>query len=138
MTRQDDNGHLPLHLALQDNHASLGAIKLLVNGNPNALRVSDHQGLIPLHIACQRGIVDLVKYLVEFDAGCLDVCDADNNFPIHHACRWGNCNTVNYLLKKSISSVSERNVENKLPIELLLIPTPIKTAQNIPRPFGIY
>ena len=119
MTRQDRNGQLPLHLALQDNHASLGAIKLLANGSPNALRVSDHQGLIPLHFACQHGTVDAVTYLVEFAASCLDICDASNHFPIHHACRWGNCSIVTYLLKKSIASVCERNVDGKLPIELL-------------------
>ena len=52
MTTLDDNGRLPLHIALHDK-ACLGAIKLLTRGNPSALRVADNQGSFPLHIACE-------------------------------------------------------------------------------------
>jgi len=42
MTTLDSNGWLPLHHALYNN-APLGAIKLLVKGNPSALGRTDHQ-----------------------------------------------------------------------------------------------
>jgi len=41
MTTPDDNGQLPLHTALQNN-VRLGSIKLLVRGNPSALRALDN------------------------------------------------------------------------------------------------
>ena len=47
MTTLDENGQLPLHRALKDN-ATFGSIKLLVKGNPSALRVMDNSYALPL------------------------------------------------------------------------------------------
>ena len=50
------NGWLPLHLALMSSsdEISLGTIKLIVKGYPDALQVSDDSGALPLHRACQH------------------------------------------------------------------------------------
>ena len=114
----DQHRWLPLHHALHKN-ASLGSIKLLVKGNPSALRVIDLLGMLPLHIACGFSTVGVVRFLVEKDSSCLDVFDADKNYPLHYACRWGRSSIVKYLLERRVSSVSERNADNKLPIHLL-------------------
>jgi len=114
----DINGWLPLHHALCNN-APLGAIKLLVKGNPSALGRTDHQGMLPLHIACEFSTADSVQFLVELNDGCLDHCDLNTNYPLHYACRGGKCDIVKYLLEAHASSVSERNGNNKLPIHLL-------------------
>jgi len=118
MQTTDDNNRLPLHHALFNN-ASLGAIKLLVKGNPLAVQVSDRQRMLPLHIACELSTVEVVKFLVELKDFGLDHCDVKKDSPLHYACRGGNCGTVKYLLERSASQVSERNVGNKLPIHLL-------------------
>ena len=67
------------------NNASLGTIKLLMKGTPSALQVqvADNEGMIPLHIACQFGTVDIVQFLVELNDGCLDVCGAEKIVPLH-------------------------------------------------------
>ena len=52
LTTLDENGWLPLHEALK-NKTPLGSIKLLVRGNPSALRVITNIGALPIHIACQ-------------------------------------------------------------------------------------
>jgi ankyrin repeat protein len=109
---------LPLHQALREN-ASIGAIKLLVKGNPNALMVAVQWGAYPLHIACAFASADVVRYLVELDDRCLHICDVHEDSTLHYACRKGNCGVVNYLLDRCVPSVSKRNRDGKLPIHLL-------------------
>ena len=118
MTTVDDDGWLPLHRALNDD-APLGSLKLLVNGNPDALNVADQKGAYPLHIACKFSSVKVVKYLVELAGDTLNNIDANEDSPLHYACRGGNCDVVNYLLEANVPSVSERNNEKKLAINLL-------------------
>ena len=119
-TRTSDfAGSLPLHNAIQG-RAPLGAIKLLVNGNTDAINIPDRSGMLPLNIACQFSTVGVVKYLIQLSPGRLNACDVNNNFPLHHACRGGNCEVISYLLETPMSSasVSERNVDGMIPIHL--------------------
>ncbi len=118
MTTPDESGCLPLHHALY-NKASLGAIKLLVKGNPAALQVADHHETLPLHIACELCSVEIVQFLVDQNNG-LNHCDARKNFPLHYACRGANYDVVKHLLEMSAPFISERNDDNKLPIHLLI------------------
>ena len=99
----------------------MGSIKLLVNGNTEALQVADKGGMLPLHIACECGTVNVVKYLAEPFDGHLSIYDKKKNYPLHHACRGDNLEVVKYLLdKQSSAAISERNGDDKLPIHLLL------------------
>mmetsp|Transcript_4473 Transcript_4473/g.7966 ORF Transcript_4473/g.7966 Transcript_4473/m.7966 type:complete len:535 (-) Transcript_4473:134-1738(-) len=117
MTTPDCNGWLPLHHALHNN-APLGTIYLLLKGNPDAFGMPDKEGVLPLNIACQFAIVDVVKVLVDLHDGCLKICDVNNDFPLHYACRGGNCDVVKYLLKEPMASISEKNTDGFLPIHL--------------------
>ena len=119
MTTLDENGQLPLHRALKDN-ATFGSIKLLVKGNPSALRVMDNSYALPLHIACQFSLVKVAEYLVQCNQVILNHVDANNNSPLHCACRGGNLCVIKFLLEPNVPSVSERNNDNKLAIHLLL------------------
>jgi len=118
MTTVDGNGWFPLHRALHGD-ASLGAIKLLVKGNIDALQVADHNLSYPLHIACEFSTPDVVEFLLESNESCLNHCDNMHSSSLHYACRGGNYGAVLCLLERGVSSVSERNSENKLPIQLL-------------------
>jgi hypothetical protein len=118
MNTLDTNGWLPLHQALRDN-ASLGAIKMLVNGNTTALRVINKNYSSPLHIACEFSSADVVQFLLERDDTLLDHCDSKKNSTLHYACRGGNCGAVKYLLERHVSSASERNGNGDLPFHLL-------------------
>jgi len=120
MRRRDRTGSLPLHNAIRS-EAPLGSIRLLVNGNQDAINVPDGYGVHPLDIACQFCTVDVVKYLAKLIGNDrLDTCDVNKNYPLHHACRGGNCEVIEYLLERPMSSasVSERNADNMLPIHL--------------------
>ena len=100
-----NNGMLPLHTALKEK-ASLGAIKLLVKGNPAALQMTDSRGVLPIHIACSCSTVGVVKFLAELFDGCLNSGDANGDFALHFACRGGNCGVVRYLLEEQTAGVS--------------------------------
>jgi len=120
MTTPDGNGQLPLHTALQSN-IRLGSIKLLVKGNPTALRFPDNRGVIPLHVACQHhDSADVIQYLIELDALNLDAVDRRGDTALHYACRGAKYDTIAMLLEKyDAVSVSKRNAQKKLPIDIL-------------------
>eukprot|EP00573_Skeletonema_grethae_P003684 CAMPEP_0201692678 /NCGR_PEP_ID=MMETSP0578-20130828/5500_1 /ASSEMBLY_ACC=CAM_ASM_000663 /TAXON_ID=267565 /ORGANISM="Skeletonema grethea, Strain CCMP 1804" /LENGTH=538 /DNA_ID=CAMNT_0048178089 /DNA_START=108 /DNA_END=1724 /DNA_ORIENTATION=+ len=122
MTTPDVNGRLPLHRALQDN-VRLGSIKLLVKGNPSAIRSSDDNGITPLHVACQHhDSSSVVKYLVDLSTNnrILKAVDYENNAALHYACLGAKYGTISLLLESyDAVSVSKRNAHKKFPIHLL-------------------
>eukprot|EP00984_Skeletonema_dohrnii_P026451 scaffold15824_cov84-Skeletonema_dohrnii-CCMP3373.AAC.3 len=120
MMTPDSNGRLPLHTALQNN-VRLGSIKLLVKGNPSAIRNADINFAKPLHIACQHhSSVNVVQYLVGLDTTTLDAVDKEGDTALHYACRGAKYDTIALLLEKyDAVSVSKRNAHGKLPIDLL-------------------
>ena len=120
MNTPDDNGQLPLHTALQNN-VRLGSIKLLVKGNPSALRTLENNFALPLHIACQHhDSASVVRYLLSIDEAALEIVDKYGNTVLHYACRGAKYDTIAMLLEKyDAASVSKRNAHGKLPINLL-------------------
>ena len=120
MNTPDDSGMLPLHKALRNN-VRLGSIKLLVRGNPSAIRSFDDNGVIPLHVACQyHNSACVVQYLLDLNTAILKAVDYDNNTALHYACRGAKYDNVALLLEKyDAVSVSKRNAQKKLPIDLL-------------------
>eukprot|EP00985_Skeletonema_marinoi_P010753 scaffold5048_cov83-Skeletonema_marinoi.AAC.5 len=120
MMTPDDNGRLPLHSALQNN-VRLGSIKLLVKGNPSAIRTVDTNFALPLHVACQHHeSTSVVQYLLGLDMRTLRAVDYGNNTALHYACRGAKYDTIAMLLEKyGAVSVSKQNAHGKLPIDLL-------------------
>jgi ankyrin repeat protein len=120
MMTPNEKGQLPLHTALHNN-VRLGSIKLLVKGNPSAIRSFDESGMIPLHVACQHhDSASVVQYLLSLSEITLDTVDREGNTVLHHACRSANHNAIALLLEKyDAVSVSKRNTHKKLPIDLL-------------------
>ena len=117
MMTPDDNGQLPLHKALQKN-VRLGSIKLLINGNPSAVRATDNNLAMPLHIACEHhDSAGVVQCLIERHTLALEAVDRQGNTALHYACRGAKHDTIALLVGKT--SVSKRNAHDKLPIHLL-------------------
>ena len=132
MNTPDDNGQLPLHTALQNN-VRLGSIKLLVKGNPSAIRNFDSNGLTPLHIACEHHCSpSVVQYLLGLDKNTLRAVDFQNNTALHYACRGAKYETIALLLENhDAASVSKRNTHDKLPIELLWGSDAVENRESI-------
>ena len=120
MMTPDNNGRLPLHTALQNN-VRLGSIKLLVKGNPSALRTVEDNLAMPLHIACEHhDSTRVVQYLLSLSATILDAVDREGNTVLHYACRGAKYETIALLLEKyDAASVSKQNAHGKLPIDML-------------------
>ena len=120
MATVDEDGYLPLHQAMLSNYR-LGAVKLIVNGNPSAVQAptNDDYGSLPLHLACQYGNVAVVDYLVKLDGSSLGQSDQDAYTPLHYACFGGNLSVINALLAKQPQPVSQLNADEKLPIHVL-------------------
>eukprot|EP00984_Skeletonema_dohrnii_P005574 scaffold1968_cov89-Skeletonema_dohrnii-CCMP3373.AAC.1 len=120
MTTPDGNGRLPLHTALQNN-VRLGSIKLLVKGNPFAIRHVDANFAMPSHVACQHhNSSNVVQYLIGLDTSTLDAVDREGNTALHLACHCARHEIIGLLLDQyDAISVSKRNAHKKLPIDLL-------------------
>ncbi len=122
MSTRDEYGQFPLHRALRDN-ATLGSIKLLVQGDRDAVLYPDYDDdALPLHVACyHHESSKVVDYLIGLDPNTLTAVDWDGNTALHYACRSAKHNTIALLLEKyNAVSVSKTNGHNKLPIHLLL------------------
>jgi len=120
MMTPDESGWLPLHRALKDK-APLGSIKLLLTGNPSAIRTADKKMAFPLHIACEFSSVKVVRYLVELESMPIHQTDTNKDSILHYACRGGNLRVIRYLLHEHTSLVAsvEANRKGELPIHLL-------------------
>ena len=120
MNTPNKHGWLPLHCALKNN-VTLGSIKLLLRGNPSAVRTVDNKFAFPLHIACEFSSVKVVQYLVEAYSRSVDHCDDNSDSILHYACRGGNLGVLKYLLEDHAHLVSSAtvNAKGELPIHLL-------------------
>eukprot|EP00984_Skeletonema_dohrnii_P014151 scaffold5922_cov109-Skeletonema_dohrnii-CCMP3373.AAC.4 len=120
MMTPDEKGRLPLHTALLEN-VTLGSIKLLVRGNPNAIQTPDNSGVIPLHVACRHHeSTSVIQHLIGFDESTLNAVDRLYNTPLHLACQGGKHETIALLVEEHDAvSVSKKNAHKKLPIHLL-------------------
>ena len=128
----DENGQLPLHRALRDN-VRLGSIKLLVKGNPSAIRCCDKRYMMPLHVACQHHETPaVVEYLIGLGEDTLDAMDKEGNTALHYACRGAKHATIILLLEKyGAISVSKRNSHNQLPIDLLFESNAVNDREGV-------
>ena len=108
------------HHALKDG-APLGSIKLLVEGNPSALRTADRKLAFPLHIACEFSSVQVVKFLLELEGIPVSHLDTNKDSILHYACRGRNLGVIKYLLENHPSLVAsvEMNLNKDLPLHLL-------------------
>ena len=132
MMTPDDNGQLPLHKALQNN-VRLCSIKLLVKGNPSAIRNVDANFAMPLHVACQHhSSAAVIQYLVGLDTSILDAVDRERNTALHYACRGAKYENIALLLEKyDAVSVSKRNAHGKLPIDVLWESSAVEDRESI-------
>ncbi len=132
MMTADNNGRLPLHIALQSN-LRVGSIKLLVKGNPSAIRSIDDNGALPLHVACQHhDSASVVEYMISLANFTLDTTDREWNTALHYACRGAKYDTISLLLDKfDAVSISKRNAHGKLPIDLLWESRAVKDRESV-------
>lgn len=78
-----------------DDVAAIISLLLVYGADPN---ISDHHGITPLHVACMRGKLKLVRLLLEFGA-LIDIADAWTDTPLEKAYSSGNTELVEELVR---------------------------------------
>jgi ankyrin repeat protein len=96
----------------------------------NELKVSficeNSSGDRPLHLACQKGDLEMVKYLIQEKGVSRQPL---NNFkwsPLHIACINGSLSLIKYLVEEAYLETNTRDINLKTPIDLCTNPKAIK------------
>ncbi len=101
LSKQDQDGWLPLHHAMRHN-ASLETVCFLLDGHLDLLQVTDNVGRTPFHIACCFSGKAVMKVLLMIDPELVRVADNMGRTALHHACKSGrSTKTIAFLLKKN-------------------------------------
>jgi ankyrin repeat protein len=119
LTTPDGHGRLLLHKALADKDVSLGTIKMIVDKQHTAVRVSDYDGLSPLHIA-SNCTVDILCHVLGFDKSAANKVDNEGNNILHAACKTGNLKAIEYIIDRHGLLASKVNNKGQFPIVTLL------------------
>lgn len=122
----DEEAHTPLCVAVANGHLSIFARLLNSGANPHA---KDKNGMIPLHIASNRGNSKAVVSLLQTNNGTANVNEQDNvgNTPLHYAAKSGKKEIIESLLQAgadisvlNIKSETATDIASKLGHEQLL------------------
>jgi len=60
--------------------------KALIERFPNAVRVKDAYGSLPLHYACRNGFYDYILILIQSWPQSVQIVTANGSLPLHYAC----------------------------------------------------
>tara|TARA_A100001015_G_C15015666_1_gene725381 strand:+ start:42 stop:1628 length:1587 start_codon:yes stop_codon:yes gene_type:complete len=82
----------PLVYAILNNHTQV-AKYLIKQGADLENTCDDEEGLKPIHAACYKRNIEMVKYLLNLDKVTVNSLDKENKKPIYYVCRNDNYNT---------------------------------------------
>jgi ankyrin repeat protein len=87
LTHEDNQGCLPIHLALtaERRAPNLELVKLLILKAPETILDQTSVGKFPLHLACQRCDASVVKFLIDCFPDILHYRDRSGKFPLDYA-----------------------------------------------------
>ena len=100
-------------------------IQYLVQQDSAALHISNNDGALPIHLACQSGAsLQAIQYLVEENGGAgtlLCKCGFNGNLPIHFACHrdFAHFEVIQYLVQQESAMLHIPNNIGALPIHLV-------------------
>ena len=89
-----------IHTAAEN--GDLAAVTEMIERDPSILESSNDAGSTPLHIACEKGNLDMALYLLGAGADPL-AGDNENSTPLHLAAIGGNVRIVELLLEKNVA-----------------------------------
>ncbi len=97
----------PLHVACENN-APLPVVQLLVQAYPEAFQACDKNGWTPLHLACRKASLDVIRLLAPAEAPwvCL-LQDNDRRLPLDAAKLWNrNDDAIEFLTSVTRAAAS--------------------------------
>ena len=111
------DGWTLLHRAAEERSPEF--CKLLVEFNPEVVRVTDPNGWLPFHWSCERKNVETAKYLFQLYPESIDIADIVGDYPIH-AFLWDNriipLELTRFLLKHDRGAVTRPDQDGYLPL----------------------
>ena len=128
----DEDGKTPIHCA-----ASLGFLEgvcyLLQQPTSSGIYQWDSSGFCPIHIACMRGHVAIVKELLIFSFDSRELLSNHGWNILHVAARHGRDNVVSFLLKEKETEklINEKDNEGNTPLHLAAMHGHPKVVNNL-------
>jgi ankyrin repeat protein len=111
----NDDGRTVLYLALLKEDQDM--VERLFHNGANAMCKDSHD-VTPLHIACSKGNVDLVRYLIyEGASSSINAQDSKGDTPLHIACSVNSSDVVKYLLEQE-ANVNCTNLDGTAPLHI--------------------
>lgn len=92
---QDAKGRTPLHILAYFNHVHTANV-LVESAGIEYINCTDNYGLTPLHLACKKNHLDMVRHLTQWGAS-LESPDAEGRTPVDFAERQGHHAILAYL-----------------------------------------
>ena len=100
--------------------------------DPDCVNVQDHHGDTPLHEACIRGNLTIVKELLDHNAD-VERRNADDEIPLHTACKEGFVEIVKEILRRNHQKAKElveaRDNEFNAPMHLAVESGDLETVK---------
>ena len=120
----DNEGNLPLHLALQRSklhHSAVALVALLVKKNPTCLEHRNARGSLPIHVAAAAAGFDAVKFLSNSHPRGLGETNAAGDLPLHIAARaMTSAETVRWLAERYPEALKMVDSKGNLPLHIIL------------------
>ena len=131
------HGETLLHHVAQ--FRSVEFCKLLVEFNPEAVRVADRYGTLPFHSSCTANNVETAKYLYQLYPESIDIADSAGNYPIHCLCDGyyeNDLGLIQFLLKHDRGAVAKPDNPGRIPLHIATISQALR-VRNIAIDFEI-
>jgi hypothetical protein len=86
LTKQGDEGRLPLDVLCSREDVPLETVEALAEKNPEAFQIPDHNGWVPLNAACEEGSMQVVSFLVTRFPETAQMKYNNGTTPLHSVC----------------------------------------------------
>jgi len=105
----DDEDYLPIHIAATGK--STAFCKVLIDADPESVRIEGGYNSLPIHIACDDNIradaVDTIQYMLDLYPESMDAFDIESLTPFHKAAQGKRVDIVELLLKHDPDAASK-------------------------------
>lgn len=106
----DSNGRSLLHGAAMINLDKVKYLSFI------PIDVTDIDGNTPLHCACEKGLLDIVKYLVEQRGASVNSANNAGCTALHVSCKMKHAGVSNYLIQKCRADIYVQDQRNYTPM----------------------
>jgi len=118
----------PLFLACSNKHITLEVVQLLYNSWPEAIRLGNDDGFLPIHELCLNhklddvDSLDILQFMLNADPGLVRAEGPGEQLPIHYAIRRMALEPCKVLIDAYPESLRAENERGMLPIHVI-VPT---------------